>query len=203
MDLFGFRSERVQLFLDIFKPDGCSLLDVGGGNYFWDMVATRYDKTINITILNLLTDGFGYNNNINYIQANALTLPFKDQSYDIVFSNSLLDHLRTFDNQKKVANEIRRVGKRYFVQTINRNFLIEPHYWTPLIHFLPKRFQKKLIRNFTLWGIMNRPDNELINNLVDEIIPSTEKEFKELFPEAHIIHEKWCGLTKSFMAVKL
>lgn len=50
----------------------------------------------------------------------------------------------------RFAAEVRRVGKRYYVQTPNRHFWIEPHLLTPLIHFLPKSWQKKLVRPFTL-----------------------------------------------------
>jgi ubiquinone/menaquinone biosynthesis C-methylase UbiE len=202
MDLLGFREQRIKLFFNIFPQGSYSILDVGGGNYFWDMVSQKYNRKLTVTILNRLLDGFGDNPNINYIQGDALALPFDCDSFDIVFSNSLIDHLYTFENQKIAASEIRRVGKGYFVQTINKKFIIEPHYWTPFIHYFSKRYQKKLIRNYSLWGIINRPDQELINQLVDEIIPSTEEEFKELFPDAQIIREKWCGLTKSFIAAK-
>ena len=48
--------------------------------------------------------------------------------YDIVHSNSVIEHLYNFENQKKMASEIIRVGQKYIVQTPNKYFFLEPHY---------------------------------------------------------------------------
>ena len=37
-------------------------------------------------------------------------------------------------------------------------FPIEPHVLTPFIHWLPRKLQARLLRNFTVWGLMTRPD---------------------------------------------
>jgi hypothetical protein len=54
------------------------------------------------------------------------------------------------------AEEIKRAGRRYFVQTPNRAFPLEPHVMMPLVNYLPKRWQRRLYRNFTLWGWLTR-----------------------------------------------
>ena len=53
--------------------------------------------------------------------------PFKDKSFDIVHSNSVIEHLYNFENQKKMASEIMRVGQKHIVQTPNKYFFLEPH----------------------------------------------------------------------------
>src|SRR5258706_140697 len=64
-------------------------------------------------------------------------LPFGDRSFDIAFSNSVIEHVGTLEAQIMFANEFRRVARKYFLQTPNRHFPIEPHYLFPLFQFLP------------------------------------------------------------------
>lgn len=52
---------------------------------------------------------------------------FQDNEFDAVFSNSVIEHVGDYEAQRQMANEIMRVGKRYFVQTPNFYFPIEPH----------------------------------------------------------------------------
>lgn len=138
----------------------------------------------------------------SFIQGNAQSLPFADKSFEIVFSNSLLDHLYTFENQKKFVEEVKKVGQSYFIQTGNKKFFFEPHYLTPFVQYLPKNFQKKVIRYATVWGLITKPSRDYIDNIVDEIILSTEHEFRKLFPDANIYNEKVLFFTKSFIAYR-
>jgi hypothetical protein len=66
------------------------------------------------------------------------------------------------------AEEIKRVGRRYFVQTPNKAFSLEPHVMTPLVNYLPKRWQRRLYRNFTLWGWLARPDQSYVDWFVED-----------------------------------
>ena len=130
-------------------------------------------------------------------------LPFDNKSFDIVVSNSVIEHLGEWQQQRIFAEEIRRVGRSYWVQTPNRGFFIEPHFLAPLIHFLPKKYRKKLARYFTVWGLTIRPTPKQVDELVEEISLLNKPEVQELFPDAKIITEKWCGMTKSIIACKL
>ena len=137
-------------------------------------------------------------------------LPFEDNWFDIVHCNSVIEHVTVdkkqqwslqsakqftkvaFERQKCFANEIRRVGKSYFVQTPNRNFLFESHTWLPVIQFLPRPLLIKAIRFLNKWWVKKTsPDWNLL----------TGRQMKELFPEAVIIKERVLGLTKSLIAI--
>lgn len=72
-------------------------------------------------------------------------LPFADQSFDIVYSNAVLEHLPDADTQRRFAAEVRRVGRGWFIPTPNRWYPIEPHYHLPLVQFLPEAAQKRLV----------------------------------------------------------
>ncbi len=114
----------------------------------------------------------------------------------------MVEHLFTYEQQQTFAEELRRVADGLWIQTPARSFPIEPHYLTPLIHFLPQRWQKKLLRNFTVFGLMTRPPQSEVDSLVEEIRLVTYEEMKALFPDCDILREKLLFLTKSFIAVR-
>lgn len=95
-----------------------------------------------------------------------------------------------------------RVGRALWIQTPNRWFPIEPHFLTPFIHWLPKRLRKRLVRNFTVWGLVTRPTIETAHEIVDEIRLLSAKELRELFPGCEIVRERFLGLTKSLIVVR-
>lgn len=138
-------------------------------------------------------------------------LPFADAMFDLVFCSSVIEHVTvakkevweiedgedfkrsSFERQREFADEIRRVGRGYFVQTPNRSFLIESHSWLPLVSFLPRKLLIKTLK-FTnkFWIIHTTPDFNLLNG----------SEMAELFPDAEIVFERYFGLVKSIMAIK-
>jgi hypothetical protein len=132
----------------------------------------------------------------------ARTLPFKDNSFDVVFSNSLIDHLYTFEGQHSFALECRRVAKRYYIQSPYQGFFIEPHLLTPFIHWLPKKVRVRMHRNFTVHGWVTRPNHQQCKQFANEVRMLTMRDMKMLFPQAEIWRERFFGLTKSLIAVR-
>lgn len=176
-------------------PDA-TILDVGGTVSFWEGSERR------VTLLNrggpptLLPD------NLSYVRGDAAELPFEDRSFDIVFSNSMIEHLYTPENQRKAAQEAMRVGRHLWIQTPSFWFPIEPHYLTPFVHWLPRSMRKRVVRNFTVWGRLTRPSQESAERLVDEINMLSASDLRELFPGCRIVRERFLGLTKSLMVVR-
>jgi SAM-dependent methyltransferase len=72
-----------------------------------------------------------------YVQGDALDLPFEDGSFDIVFSNAVIEHVGGEEEQRRFVAESLRVGRRAFITTPNRWFPIEVHTRLPLVHWLP------------------------------------------------------------------
>ena len=99
-----------------------------------------------------------------------------------------------------MAEEVRRVGKRYFVQTPNRYFPIEPHFLIPWFQFLPLTVKVFLIRDFNLGWYPKTRDRQKALARVTSINLLSRRELKALFPTARVYQEKFFGLTKSFVA---
>jgi ubiquinone/menaquinone biosynthesis C-methylase UbiE len=197
-----FRSERLRRLCEVCGiSENSRILDVGGSyNTFWVYSPVKPK----VTILNpkaswLECDEPGFSTMLG----DGRALPFENKSFDVVVSNSVIEHLGEWQQQQIFAEEIRRVGRSYWVQTPNRGFFMEPHFLAPLIHFLPKRYRKRVARYFTVWGLTIRPTPKQVDDLVEEISLLNKPEVQELFPDAEIICEKWCGMTKSIIACRL
>lgn len=198
----SFRRKRMEKFMRTFLiTSDTSILDVGGTPEIWRNI----DCPAHITLVNLrLPDPLpALPANLTYIQGDGTDLQFADRSFDIVFSNSVIEHLYSLENQQKFAREVTRVGSQLWIQTPSRSFFFEPHFMTPFFHFLPKNMQVKLARNFTFWGWFARPSKEYTEKLVNEINLLSFEEFQSLFPECSIHREKFLRISsKSFIAIK-
>lgn len=171
------------------------ILDVGGREFNWSLLPF----TPRVTILNLSLQET-QSGRIEWVIGDGRKMPFADASFDIVYSNSVIEHLGTREDQQKFAAECRRVGRSYHIQTPNRNFPVEPHLLTPFFHWLPRSWQKRLLRNGTVWGWITRPDESAQHHYLDTTRMLDRREFAALFPDAVIREEKLLGLAKSFSA---
>ena len=126
-----------------------------------------------------------------------------DGSYDIGFSNSVIEHVGSWERQQQFAAEIRRVAKAVWVQTPAYECPIEPHYLTPFIHYLPRSCQKKILRWGTVRGWIARPNQAEINEMVDTTRLLRKAEMSMLFPDCEIIVERlfWI-MPKSYIAIR-
>jgi len=188
----------MERFLRKMTPNAdTTILDIGGYPSTWQ--GLRIESQI--TILNIHpTEPIAPV--VRTVVGDGCHLPYDETAFDIAFSNSVIEHLGTFERQVAFANEARRVGKALWIQTPARTFFIEPHLLAPFVHYLPKRAQKRLLRYFTLWGILGKPTRQDIDAFLNEVRLLSKSELCELFPDCQIIYERFAGLTKSFIAVR-
>ena len=164
-----------------------SVVDVGGTDKSWwfvdwagPVVRCNLDRDAASSGLRVVADG--------------CALPFGDRVFEVAFSNSVIEHLSTFDAQVRFAQEFRRVGYRYFLQTPNKWFPVEPHYLLPLFQFLPVALQRWLHTHLDI-GTFKKTDPFGTIRLL------TKRELQHLFPEASILPERFGPFVKSWYAV--
>ncbi len=209
------RRKRGEIFLAQLRPRlGDRILDLGGddGGHIAQILPFREGVVvadISPESLRRASDLFGFE---TLLLDESGRIPEPEQSFDIVFCSSVIEHatvdkvvLETymttaafekaaFERQTVLSREVRRVGKAYFVQTPNKHFVIESHTWLPgLIVLLPRAAQIRLIRSLNRWWPKkSSPDWHLL----------TFQQMQRLFPDAHVVRERWLGMTKSLIAIK-
>ena len=209
------RTRRARLFLDRLHPSATDeILDVGGGKggYLAGILPYRGNVTIadvDPAVLTIAAETYGFGT----VQLDgSARFPLADKQYDVVFCSSVIEHITgprdvifgIADSaefaasaraaQANFAGELRRVAKRYFVQTPYKYFPIEPHSFLPFfIVLLPRRWQIRLLDFFGRhWIKTVQADFRLL----------TIREMRTLFPDAEIVLERYCGFVKSIVAIK-
>lgn len=199
---YQLRQRRFAYFMEIYErlPKPVRVLDVGGTLEFWRTMDMVGRDDLSLTILNVFEDKS--QPNIQFLVGDARDLSqFEDKSFDIVFSNSVIEHVGTKEDQRQMANEIRRVAKNYTIQTPNRFFPIEPHVQFPFFQFMSRETRIWLHRNMSLATYPKAQDREQAVKWVDEIRLLSRQEIQEMFPEAKLIAETFFGFNKSYTAV--
>jgi SAM-dependent methyltransferase len=199
--IFRFtRGRRMAHFEEHMKLTGKEvILDVGGDTTNWHL--TQTSPKVVLFNLNIPSDAVD-DDRFAWIQGDATALPYGDGEFELVFSNSVIEHLGNFASQKKFAAECRRTGGRLWIQTPALGFPIEPHYLTPFVHWLPKWMRRRLLRWCSFWGWMTRPSQQKVDEQVAEIRLLSKREMRELFPDCEILVERFCFWPKSYIAVR-
>ncbi|MGH3688498.1 MAG: class I SAM-dependent methyltransferase [Pseudonocardiaceae bacterium] len=202
------RARRWQYLYSTFPQLGSyRVLDLGGtpGSWLQAPVQPR-----SLTVLNLY-DGelqIGYETSslpswITVVAGDACDPPqhVREQQFDLVFSNSLIEHVGGSFRRKMLASFICGTSSRYWIQTPYRYFPIEPHWIFPAFQFLPLATRSWLSRT---WPLMHSRAEDWTSSVVTaldvELLSITEMNY--LFPEATIYRERMFGLVKSIIAIR-
>jgi hypothetical protein len=188
----------MQRFFALFHPsERTRVLDIGGTGQTWNDETSR-SAHFPVTLINIRKSGRIHGGRFTAVEGNATSLPFHDDAFDIAFSNSVIEHLGTWEKQQAFAREATRVARKFWIQTPARSFPIEAHLLAPYIQYLPKNLQHRLAR----WTPRGWMQPEVVHEFVDEVRLLTYRELKFLFPQCLILRERFFGLTKSYIAVK-
>ena len=176
------------------------VLDIGGTPECWDLLPVRP----RLVLLNMPRAKEDLTGAASWVAGDGRQLPFRDHAFDLVFSNSVIEHVGDAASQRQFAAEVARVGRCYWVQTPNRWFPVEQHLLTPIVHWLPKAWQRAIVPRFNLWmfltGITGDRRRFYIDHYLRDIKLLTAREVRALFPHARITRERFCGITKSLVA---
>ena len=204
------RGRRQRLFLGEFPGlDQMRVLDLGGAAATWleakphpaevvllniPWVAERQEREISEA---------GAGAWMRAVAGDACDPPaeLRGRKFDLVFSNSVIEHVGGYERRRLFAKWTRELGERYWMQTPNRTFPIEPHWLFPYFQFLPATARAWVtgwwpIGNFT--KLRDKPYRERLWNVLEIELVSLA-ELKLHFPDAEIQRERLGPLTKSYV----
>lgn len=200
------RSRRMAFFRELLAsvPPPFHILDIGGTEPFWRQAGFPDAMPgARITLLNMMPQRVTLPS-VDAQVGDARDLSaLADQSVDFIFSNSVIEHVGGVDDQRQMAREVMRVGRRYFVQTPNRYFPIEPHFVFPLFQFLPTPVGAALIRTTRLGHMARRRSWAEATHAVNGIRLMSRAELAGAFPGCRIYEERVLGLVKSYAAYSM
>ncbi|QSR32545.1 methyltransferase type 11 [Nocardioides sp. S5] len=198
------RARRWQLVERAF-PDlaTMSVLDLGGTVEWWRRAPVRPKD---VTVLNLFEPGESDEPSVHPVRGDAcaatqaLATAGAATSYDVVFSNSLLEHVGGHAQRVALAREIRSLAPCHWVQTPYRYFPLEPHWLFPGLQFLPMPARARLA---AAWPLAHSRPDSLEDSMAE--VQWTElvgvAELRSYFPDSAVHHERIGGLTKSIIAI--
>ena len=198
------RSEMLNILNKNIKDNNIeSFLDVGtteenqleSSNYF---VKNFYK----IKIKNSISDQEIKNNNFNRFLKKSITSEFLEteiENYksDLVISSATIEHVGSYENQiKMLENIIKLTNKYFFITTPNRFFPIDFHTKLPIIHMLPKKIHRKILRLINLKEYAEEENLNLLDeNTVNKLINTQQNATFKI----RIFKVKLFGLTSNLL----
>ena len=203
-----FRQKRFELLKNgiekLIQKEHFKILDIGGDIQYWKNIGWQH-PACKIHLLNLYESKIPENETHQFSSSvgNGLSLEYKKGEVDLIFSNSVIEHVGSYANQQIFADEVRRVSDKYIVQTPSIWFPLEPHSLIPLFQFLPHPIRALLIMTFNINYFPKAKTYKAAIKVSHSTLMFTHKRFKQLFPEAEIQVERFLGIPKSYTAIKL
>jgi hypothetical protein len=189
------RARRWDLFVAAFPDiEDRRVLDLGGTPQFWRNSPVR---PVHVTTVNLAAAEAG-EDWIEHVVANACDFE-PAGTFDIAFSNSLIEHVGGHYRRAQLAEVIRRAAPRYWVQTPYRYFPVEPHYVFPLMQFLPVGARTAIAERWHAGP--RRVSRAEATEHIEWLDLIGIRQMRNYFPEADIAIERFSGLPKSIVAI--
>lgn len=205
------RSKRIgpllKMIEGIYAVNGAvKILDVGGTEIYWNIVPPEFLDSMNvqITILNLPGVKMpGDHGRFRFAVGDGCNLrEFEDNSFDIVHSNSVLEHVGEYERMVQFAREISRIAPRYFVQTPNFWFPVEPHCMVPFFHWLPEPLRISLVLRFNLGHWTMASSVQIAVQTVQSARLLSRTLMCSLFPDGKLVKERFLGFPKSLIVIR-
>jgi hypothetical protein len=204
----AFRRRRFKLFLRLIdqvllRHETCRILDIGGEPQYWATVADMLGpRRWQVTLVNQTGYPVDDARFISLVGDARDLASFADMSFDLVHSNSVIEHVGRWQDMRAMAGEVRRLAPSYFVQTPYFWFPIEPHCSTAFFHWLPESVRVSMLmrRPRGNWG--QAPDIETAMRQIQSAVLLDYRMLATLFPDAAIHREHFLRFTKSLIAVR-
>lgn len=193
------RAQRLGRFLGAF-PDiaEMSVLDLGGTGASWRHLGIAPKRLVTLNLVVEARDEEG----VLGLVGDACSPPKEvvQEQFDLVYSNSLLEHVGGVGRRQQLAEVIHGQADFHWVQTPYRYFPVEPHWVFPGFQWLPLKARVEIAQRWHSGYMKSSRDSSIRDVLWTELIDITE--MKLLFPESELWMERMAGLVKSLVAVK-
>jgi hypothetical protein len=139
-------------FLEIVEPKPTDrVLDVGVTDSAWrssNFLESQYPWPERITAVALedMPTFARIFPEVRLVVADGRCLPFDADSFEIGFSNAVIEHVGSRDDQRQFIEEMLRTCRTVFVATPNGGFPLDPHTLLPFVHWFPRRIRHPLLR---------------------------------------------------------
>ncbi len=198
------RAGRWELLASTFPKIGTMhVIDLGGTPRSW-MRAPIHPATVHVVNLDGRETEESLPDWITFEQGDACVLPkhLLDRRFDLVYSNSVIEHVGGHAQRRRFAESVHTLGERYWVQTPYRYFPIEPHWLFPGFQFLPVKAQATISQQWPLMHTRSSSAEAAVRAALQvELLSQTE--MRHYFPDCRIVKERMAGLTKSIIAVRV
>lgn len=202
-----FRLKRFHHFVRLTEGLGSrqkplKILDVGGEEDFWTDKIDLLARPIEITLVNLRPIETLRKEFKSVVASACSMLDFSDKSFDVVHSNSVIEHVGQWDNMRAMAREVRRLAPAYFVQTPYFWFPIEPHFRSVGFHWLPEPVRARRLMSRRHGFVPKATGYDRAMHAVQGSNLLDKRMFSDLFPDGKLIVERVFGLPKSLMIIR-
>jgi hypothetical protein len=194
------RARRWARFIEEFPDvDQMRVLDLGGTPTAWALAPVKPAAVTTVNLKALESD----DPTVNAIEGDACDLPatLRGQRFDLVFSNSLLEHVGGHVPRQRLAANIHAMADRHWVQTPYRYFPIEPHWLFPGIQWLPYSARVAVSLRWNRGNVVTRT-RAMAEKQVNEIDLVGIQQMRMYFSDSTIWYERFAGLVKSLVAIK-
>src|SRR5262245_25034065 len=152
---FRVRRNVVDAFMREFCPDAdMRVADFGFTglrdhrvHHFFEML---YPHRHRLTAIGRAEEGAGWLPHefpgLTYLEADLRRIPVPDDYFDAGLCNAVVEHAGTREHQAALIAEVCRVSRNVMFTTPNRWFPVELHTFIPLLHWLPDRIYRRLLR---------------------------------------------------------
>jgi hypothetical protein len=187
----------------IAQKGSCRIADLGGTAYYWDIAGPALrELPVEIHLINLSACETPSDQFISRVGNVCDLADLDDRSFDLVHSNSVIEHVGNWENCRKMAANVSRLAPAYYVQTPNFWFPYEPHFRFPGFQFLPEQVRFRLLMTFNLGFGGRRESVDAAMEAVQSAALLDARQMRALFPDAELAREWFGPFTKSLMMIR-
>lgn len=180
------------------------IIDLGGEPGYWRIVERAVLEQARAKIVLVNPQAFGVDDPLfEAVVGDACDLPqYADQSFDLVHSNSVVEHVGDWPRMEAFAREVRRLAPRYYVQTPYFWFPVEPHFSAPFFHWRSEQARAGMLLKKRRGFVEKAADVGEAMRAVQHARLLDKRQFRFLFPDADHVDERFAGMTKSLIAIR-